>query len=148
MAARYPRAETGGRPPTGTRDLGWTTWTPVCPPADVRTCTVPEDRRADGGSRAMSSKAQRLRPIALASIGEIESELMTTVADHIRAVLGRDVVLAEGLPIPAHSLARQHRGHPRAGPHIRTRALLTATLRDVVLQHARRDGQEGPPPMP
>ncbi len=55
----------------------------------------------------MSSKAQRLRPIALASIGEIESELMSTVADDIRAVLGRDVVLAEGLPIPAHSFSRQ-----------------------------------------
>jgi archaemetzincin len=61
----------------------------------------------------MSSEAQRLRPIALAAVGDVDAELMTSLADPIRAALGRGVVFAQGLPLPAHGFSRR-RGQLRA----------------------------------
>ncbi len=55
----------------------------------------------------MSSEAQRRRPIALTPIGDLDSELMTWLAEDIRAALGRDVVIAKRLPLPAHGFSRQ-----------------------------------------
>ena len=60
----------------------------------------------------MSPEAQRRRSIALARIGRIgrigriDSELMTCLAEDVRTALGRDVIVAERLPLPAHSFSR------------------------------------------
>jgi archaemetzincin len=64
-------------------------------------------------TRAMSSGSQRTRPIALAAIGDVDSELISSLGGVIQAALGRIVVLADGLPIPPHSFSRQ-RGQWRA----------------------------------
>jgi len=55
----------------------------------------------------MSSEAQRRRPIALVPFGRIDSKLMSWLVENIRGALGRDVILAERLSLPAHAFTRQ-----------------------------------------
>lgn len=47
------------------------------------------------------------RPIALAPVGEVDSRDIDQVAEEVRAALGREVVIAEPLPLPAQAFSRQ-----------------------------------------
>src|SRR5437868_12951525 len=51
--------------------------------------------------------ATHARPIVIASVGRIERRLVAWAAEDARAVLGRDVVVADGVPLPSHAFSRQ-----------------------------------------
>ena len=51
--------------------------------------------------------ATRGRPIVTAPVRRIEQRLVAWVAEDARAVLGRDVVVADGVPLPSHASSRQ-----------------------------------------
>src|SRR5207249_7871878 len=51
--------------------------------------------------------ATHARPIVIAPVGRIERRLVAWVAEDARAVLGRDVVVADGVPLPSHAFSRQ-----------------------------------------
>src|SRR5207248_2360094 len=51
--------------------------------------------------------ATRGRPIVTAPVRRIEQRLVAWVAEDARAVLGRDVVVADGVPLPSHAFSRQ-----------------------------------------
>src|SRR2546429_9148840 len=55
------------------------------------------------------------RPIVIAPVGRIERRLVAWVAEDARAVLGRDVVVADGVSLPSRAFSRQ-RDQWRAGP--------------------------------
>ena len=51
--------------------------------------------------------ATHARPIVIAPVGRIERRLVAWAAEDARAVLGRDVVVADGVPLPSHAFSRQ-----------------------------------------
>ena len=48
-----------------------------------------------------------VRPIVVAPVGRVERMLVAWVAEDARAVLGRDVVVADGVRLPSHAFSRQ-----------------------------------------
>jgi archaemetzincin len=57
-------------------------------------------------TRAMTLKTQRRR-IAIAPVGHVEPTLVDWVAEDVRAVLGRDVIVAAPLPLPGEAFSGQ-----------------------------------------
>src|SRR5207248_7422226 len=51
--------------------------------------------------------ATHARPIVIASVGRIERRLVAWAAEDSRAILGRDVVVGDGVPLPSHAFSRQ-----------------------------------------
>src|SRR5438045_9470429 len=47
------------------------------------------------------------RPIVIAPVGQIERRLVASAAQDSRAILGRDVVVGDGVPLPSHAFSRQ-----------------------------------------
>jgi archaemetzincin len=47
------------------------------------------------------------RPIVIAPVGQVERRLVGWVAEDARAVLGRDVVVADGVPLPSEAFSQQ-----------------------------------------
>lgn len=51
--------------------------------------------------------ATHVRPIVIAPVGRVERMLVASVAEDARAVLGRELVVADGIPLPSHAFSRQ-----------------------------------------
>ena len=51
--------------------------------------------------------ATHARPIVIAPVGRIERTLVAWAAEDARAVLGRDVVVADGVPLPSRAFSPQ-----------------------------------------